>query len=83
MSILSVFANPVRLKLILYLAITDQPVSDLIKQCKLSQSAVSQHLEKLRSAGIVTTNRDGKEIVYRLAQPDAAEIAEDLLAFIR
>ena len=65
-NIYSVFANQARLKLITCLGNGEKNVTELIGNCGLSQSAVSQHLEKLRMAKFVSTRRDGKEIFYKL-----------------
>ncbi len=41
-------------------------VTQLVKQVKQSQPAVSQHLKVLKQSGIVLDNRSGKEISYSL-----------------
>ena len=40
----------------------------------LSQSALSQHLAKLRDEGLVATRREGQSLFYRIADPRAARI---------
>jgi len=82
-NMLSVFSNKVRLQLLICLSKGNKNVTQLIGNCRLSQSAVSQHLEKLRSAGIVNTKRDGKEIIYSLTYPKAAKISTDLMNFTK
>ena len=42
----------------------------------LSQSALSQHLARLRNAGTVATRRDGQTILYSLADPKTRELME-------
>lgn len=44
-----------------------------------SPATVSQHLSKLRLAGIVQTRRDGNFVHYRLADDHVAEVVEDAL----
>ena len=41
-------------------------VTQLYTQLRLEQSVASQHLAILRKAGIVSTERDGKFIFYRI-----------------
>lgn len=82
-SILSLFSNETRLKLLLCLSESDKNVTQLIEKCGLSQSAVSQHLEKLRTSGLVSTKRNGKEIYYKLLYPQAAEISEKLISMVK
>lgn len=42
-------------------------VSTLAKTVGLSQSALSQHLAKMREEGLVTYRRDGQTLWYRIA----------------
>ena len=44
----------------------------------MSQSCVSQHLQKLRAAGVVTSERQGNEVFYRVASRAAAEVLASL-----
>jgi len=76
---ISSFANKTRLKLLMCLGQGDKNVTELIKICGLSQSAVSQHLEKLRKARLIFGRKNGKEIVYKLTNTRSAEIAKNLL----
>lgn len=81
-TILSAFSNEVRLKLLLCLSKSEKNVTQLIYTCGLSQSAVSQHLEKLRTAGLVKTRKVGKEVFYAPVNPKALQLSTELLAFI-
>lgn len=74
-SIYSVFGNQVRNKLILCLSDRQKNVSDLISTCGLAQSAVSQHLSKLKKSGIVSSHKSGKEVYYFLRYGKAVEIS--------
>jgi ArsR family transcriptional regulator, virulence genes transcriptional regulator len=49
-------------------------VTDLCEEVHLSQSALSQHLAKLRADGLVTTRREGQTIYYRLADGRVASL---------
>jgi ArsR family transcriptional regulator, virulence genes transcriptional regulator len=73
--IYSAFGNRVRMKIILCLARKQKNVSQLIQSCALSQSAVSQHLLKLKKSGIVEAKKDGKEVWYSLKYKKAADIS--------
>ena len=44
----------------------DQPVRELASHFEMSQPAVSQHLRLLRSAGLVSERRVGRERRYRV-----------------
>jgi DNA-binding transcriptional ArsR family regulator len=62
--------------------VVDRPRStqELAKLLSMSESAVSQHLRQLRSAGVVTTRRDGHYVLY-LACP--ARLRQSATALIR
>lgn len=78
--IYSAFGNQIRTKLIFCLSKKPKNVTELIENCKLSQSAVSQHLSKLRKSGIVETVKLGQTIEYSLKYKKAAEISSLLLS---
>lgn len=48
-------------------------------QIGMSQSCVSQHLQKLRLAGAVAAERSGNEVYYRAASPRVAELVAALM----
>ncbi len=66
--------NETRVKLLLCLAAGSKNVTDLIRTCGLSQSAVSQHLSKLKQAGLVRTQKEGKIVWYSLRHRIAADV---------
>ena len=49
-------------------------VTALAEAVGLSQSALSQHLAKLRAEGIVTFRRDSQTLWYRIADPRIEEL---------
>lgn len=79
---LSSLANVTRLKLLICLSEGKKNVTELIEKCTLSQSAVSQHLEKLRTSGIVKSEKVGKEVYYTLIDPEVAKLSHDILNFV-
>jgi len=78
--IYSAFGNQVRAKLILCLAKKPKNVTELIATCSLSQSAVSQHPNKLKQSGLVETKKEGKEVWYSLKYKKAADISSLLIS---
>jgi DNA-binding transcriptional ArsR family regulator len=71
---LKAFANKHRLMILCQLHQGEHSVGSLMKSVGLSQSALSQHLAKLREDGLVVTRRDAQTIYYTLASDDAARI---------
>ena len=43
------------------------------------QPTVSQHLAKLKSAGIVSSERNGTEIIYKIKNQEVKHIVEEIL----
>ena len=64
-----VFSNPTRLEILNLLRNKKLSVTELIEKTKLSQANISQHLSIMKTKGIVTSNRNGKNIYYKLANP--------------
>jgi len=81
--LLSALADPTRLAIVRQLARdTETCACDLTDCCDVGQPTVSHHLRVLREAGVVTSERRGQWIFYRLA-PDVADrlgaLARDLV----
>jgi DNA-binding transcriptional ArsR family regulator len=73
--LLKLLANENRLLVLCQLAAErEMSVSALAEAVGLSQSALSQHLAKLRTDALVATRRDGQTIYYAIADRNAARI---------
>ena len=72
-------ANPQRLKILSLLAGGELSVGDLLTHIALTQSALSQHLAKLRAQGLVATRRQAQTIYYRIVDDEALAMARALL----
>lgn len=69
-----------RLKMLELLAQSERPVVELAGVAGLNVTTASAHLQGLRDAGLVTSRRDGRRILYRLAGPDVAALVMQLCA---
>ncbi len=67
---LSLIADPTRLRLLLLLKNEELSVAELQEILSLPQSNISAQLGKLKSAGLVSDRRSGKNRLYRLEEPD-------------
>lgn len=76
--LLKALANPHRLQILCVLGTGEMAVGGLNEIVPLSQSALSQHLAKLRSDGLVETRRESQTIYYRLSPGPARDIIEVL-----
>lgn len=66
---LSALANNKRLLILCKLLHNEMSVGALAKAIDLSQSALSQHLAKLRALDLVSTRRDAQTIYYIVSSP--------------
>jgi len=76
--LLTTMSNKHRLLILCRLVEGEKHAGALGEFTGLSQSALSQHLAKLREAGIVSTRRDAQMIYYRLASPEAEAVLKAL-----
>lgn len=76
--VLKTLANPRRLEIVHRLAEGACGVGQLAEELGIPQPNVSQHLALLRSAGVVVAEREGREVRYRLFDPDVV-IACDVM----
>lgn len=73
--LLKLLANEHRLLILCRLAAErEMPVGGIAAAVGLSQSALSQHLAKMRDEGLVATRREAQTIYYRIADPDTRRI---------
>lgn len=76
---LEALANISRITVLEILAAGEMSVGPLSQRVGLSQSALSQHLAKLRMAGLVKTRRDAQTIYYSCT----SEPVQHVLAVLR
>ena len=77
-AVLKALANRYRLMLLCELHKGEKSVTALQQAVGLSQSAVSQHLARLREENLVSTRRDAQVIYYTLASDNAARVIATL-----
>ncbi|HVV11376.1 metalloregulator ArsR/SmtB family transcription factor [Amycolatopsis sp.] len=78
--VLAHLADPTRLHLLRLLS-TEQDVSSLTAQVPASRSSVSQHLGRLRLAGLVQARRDGRRMIYRITSDHLADLVTGALEY--
>jgi len=77
-TLLKAMSNPYRLLILCHLMEGEMCVGDLEKIVGLSQSALSQHLARLRRDDLVKTRRAAQTIYYSLAGDEANSVIEAL-----
>ena len=75
---LALVANTKRLLILCELVNGERSVGALQATVGLSQSALSQHLAKLREARMVDTRRESQTIYYRISDPDLETLMASL-----
>lgn len=65
-----------RLKVLCGLLHGEQTVATIEGQVGASQSAVSQHLARLKSEGILSARREGRKIYYSISDPMVRDLIE-------
>ncbi len=76
-------AHPARLAILDYLAEQNQCVSgDITEEIPLSRTTVSQHLQELKSAGLIKGTVSGTRIYYCLQTGRILELKEQMHQFM-
>ena len=70
------FAHPGRLQILDLLGQGEMGVSDLQEALGISKTNTSQHLSILKSAGVIATRREGKQIYCSLAIPEVKQACQ-------
>jgi len=73
-------SSPVRRKILAYLSHAELPAGEIAARFSISKPAVSQHLSVLEGAGLVTSEKRGQFVHYKLA-PEA--LANTLNGFVQ
>jgi DNA-binding transcriptional ArsR family regulator len=79
-ALLKALAHEARLMVLCQLLGGEHSAGALQEASGLSQSALSQHLARLREEGLVATRREAQTIYYRLADPHVARVLDTLAA---
>ena len=82
--IFRLLADTTRVSLLHALALADAELSvnALAEQVDKRQTAVSQHLAKLRMGRLVTTRRQGSQVLYRIANEHVAQLVVDAVRHV-
>lgn len=77
--VFAMLADATRVRIILALRDGELSVNELAETVRKPQSAVSQHLAKLRMARIVSTRHEGTRVYYRLENEHARQLVADAI----
>ena len=80
--IIKAMAHPVRLMVIEFLKSGDQSFSEIFDLFQLDKSTVSKHLLVLKEAGIVSSRKNGADMIYKLEVPCVTDFFSCVTAVI-
>ena len=76
MDVFAAIAHPVRRELLERLAAGELPASRLAERFSVSRPAISQHLDVLLDAGLVSERKEGRGRLFRLNPTALREVSE-------
>jgi DNA-binding transcriptional ArsR family regulator len=74
--LLSLIGQPARIQILLVIGAQEACVCHLEAVLGMRQASISQHLMVLRKAGLVTSQRDGRNIFYHLTHPEVVAVLQ-------
>jgi DNA-binding transcriptional ArsR family regulator len=81
---LKALTSPTRQRIMLLFARgAELSVGEVAEQVGIGQSTASEQLSVLRRAGIVTSRREGKIVLYRSDRDGALDVLADLQAYLQ
>lgn len=66
--------HPARIRILELLAERDHAVHELLEAIDIEASNLSQQLAVLRRTGLVSSHRDGMEVVYSISVPEVRDL---------
>ncbi|MCD8118293.1 MAG: metalloregulator ArsR/SmtB family transcription factor [Lachnospiraceae bacterium] len=67
-------ADANRVRIFWMLCHCEECVTDISAMVGMSSPAVSHHLQQLKSGGLITSRRDGKEVYYKAADTEESRL---------
>jgi DNA-binding transcriptional ArsR family regulator len=77
-ALLRALSNETRLMILCQLVDGELSVGQMLERIDMSQSALSQHLARLRQEKLVTTRREAQSVIYAIGDPAAETIIKAL-----
>ena len=78
----ALLATPVRLHLVALAAAGEYDVGTLSDRVGVSIATASQHLSKLRLAGVISARRDGRRQIYTVDDPHVLTLVQQIFEHI-
>ena len=81
--IFKVLAHPTRIHVIETLRAGELSVGAILEQVKVEPANLSQHLSVLRQSHLVTTRKDGNQVLYSLRDPLLIEVLDAMRKYFQ
>ncbi|MEO1193908.1 MAG: metalloregulator ArsR/SmtB family transcription factor [Pseudomonadota bacterium] len=78
----SLLADPTRLSIVVACLEEDRPAGEIAKSLGLSASLVSHHLRLLRAARILRADRNGKQVIYSMADACVRDVLHIMISHL-
>ena len=72
-------ADPTRIRIFWLLCHCEECVMNLSALMEMSSPAVSHHLKLLRAGGLIVSRREGKEVYYKAADTETAQLLHHMI----
>lgn len=73
---LRTLAHPHRLRMVQMLLQGDFTVGELAEACELPSAMASEHLRLMQRCGFLTSEKDGRSVYYKVAEPHLQNILQ-------
>ncbi len=73
---LKVLAHPARLRIVDILMQGEHPVHEIATMCELPAHQACEHLRLMQGHGLLASDRRGRAVIYRIANPQLPGILE-------
>ncbi|MFK8112081.1 MAG: ArsR/SmtB family transcription factor [Rubripirellula sp.] len=73
---LKTLAHPVRLRMVQLLLHGRYTVGELAEDCDVPNNVASEHLRLMQRCGFFTSEREGRRVYYRVAEPHLQNIMD-------
>lgn len=81
-SLFKQLSDPTRIRVFWLLCHGEECVINLASMAGLSSPALAHHLKQLRSDGLITSRRDGREVYYKAAETETAAALHEMIELL-
>lgn len=76
--VLKSLSHPIRLKILCCVLAQEKSVGELTEFCKISQSAMSQFLSRMKFEGLLSSRKTGTRVLYSISEPKLVRLLKSI-----